>query len=595
MNPTDLTVIVGDNDSGKSNVLRALNLFFNGQTNPNTQFSFANDFNRYTEPRAKKAPEIAVELRLELPESYRENNGEQVLWRKRWRADGLQSRAEMQGIRFLKKKRGSGYIEELFELSTRSRVPPLLNRIQFEYVPAVRGADFFRSLRGRIFEVIAQASESVVRESSGQFETVIGNAVSGLLESISLELKDSSKLRLPNDLTSIFESLDFLNGEKSISLDSRGDGIKARYIPLILKFIAEKSREASGLSPTFIWAYEEPENNLEFRRAQALADSFKKLAQDEFSQVILTTHSPIFYNMHLYDDNAGMCTAYHISHTAPTVGTKANSAADASVSLDESMGAMAIIAPHIQAAQDALAEASSQSEDLRNKLSALNTDNLPTLFVEGGTEYLVFKALLARFRPTKAALIFVAEPPARAGANYVTNMLRSWEYRTKHMPVDKRVRALGIVDADAEGERTVKKFAEEQANWKFVSLTQLPVPSHLAAARELGVDLPICFEEMWPASRWAEAKANNWLVDRPKKGLLSNTLGNRLAEEDLKLSELIEPSWQIFYSSCVDGDVQTHAKMAWAEHMVALSNDDLEASSAQLLIVLDAALLKLGV
>ena len=595
MSATDLTVIVGDNDCGKSNVLRALNLFFNGQTNPSTPFSFANDYNRYAEPRAKKAPEIAVELRLELPESYRGNNGEQVMWRKRWRVDGLQSRTEIKGIRFIRKKRGNGFVEELFDLPGRSKVPSLLNRIQFEYVPAVRDADFFRSLRGRIFEVIAQASESVVRESSEQFETVIGDSVAGLLTDISQELNDSSKLRLPNDLTSIFESLDFLNGEKSISLESRGDGIKARYIPLILKFIAEKSRQSPGLSPTFIWAYEEPENNLEFRRAKALADSFKKLAQDEFSQVILTTHSPVFYNMHLYEDHGGLCTAYHLSNTSTRLGTKANSAAEANISLDESMGAMAIIAPHIQAAQEALAEASAQSEDLRQKLSAFNSDNLPTIFVEGQTEYLVFTTLLHRFRPEKAALTFIAEPPARAGSHYVTNMLRSWEYRTRHiLPVEKRMKAVGIVDSDSEGDKAANKFNEEQGNWKFVNLMQLPVPSHLMPVRELGIDLPICFEEMWPETCWTEAKNKNWLVERSKKDLLSSKLVNRLAAEDLKLSELIDASWQGFYNYAVDGRNETHAKMAWAQYMVNLSDDILEPIASELLKALDAALLKIG-
>jgi len=191
-------------------------------------------------------------------------------------------------------------------------------------------------------------------------------------------------------LTPLFQSLDFLAGEKSISLDSRGDGIKARYIPLILKFIAERSREASGISPTFIWAYEEPENNLEFRRAQALADAFHKLAEGELSQVLLTTHSPVFYNMHQEDSGRGLCCAYHLTNDGPTAGTEARSASEASVSLDESMGAMAIIAPHIKAAQIALAEASSQAADLRTKLEQFNQANLPTIFVEGPTDYTVF-------------------------------------------------------------------------------------------------------------------------------------------------------------------------------------------------------------
>lgn len=594
MKATDLTVIVGDNDSGKSNVLRALNLFFNGQTNPNTPFSFADDYNRYVEPRTKRAPEIEIQLHLELPESYRENNGDLILWRKRWRADGLQDVKDYQGIRLEKRKRAQGFHEIPVELSGRSRVHSLLSRIQFEYVPAVRSAEFFRSLRGRIFQVIAQASEQTVRESSGQFEGVIGEAVSGLLEDITKELQDRSKLRLPNDLTPIFESLDFLNGEKSISLDNRGDGIKARYIPLILKFIAEKSRQGGGVAPTFIWAYEEPENNLEFRRAQALADAFKKLAQDEFSQVLLTTHSPIFYNMHQHEGDHSVCTAYHLAHEDTDKGTQARSAREASVSLDESMGAMAIIAPHIQAAQDALAEATGQAADLKLQLAQHNNENLPTIFVEGSTEHVVFADLLRRFRPEQVGRVFIAKPPARAGANYVTNMLRSWEYRTKHLPADGRSKAVGIIDDDEEGRTATKRFRAEDTSWKHVSLISLPTPAHLGPVRAIGIELPIALEELWPLDVWLDADQRGWLADRPKKGLIGAQLTQRLVEEDAKLSDLLDEAWRIYFERCANSELEAHAKSDWAAFMSGLPDAQLEVSAAEHLAVLDRALDKLG-
>lgn len=145
MDATDLTVIVGDNDCGKSNVLRALNLFFNDQTNPETPFSFPDDYNRFAEPKAKRAPEISVEVDLELPYNYRKNNGDLIRWRKRWRSDGLQEEDEYWGIRRARKKRGKGYTETVVEIDGRSRVPALLSRIQFEYVPAVRSSDFLES------------------------------------------------------------------------------------------------------------------------------------------------------------------------------------------------------------------------------------------------------------------------------------------------------------------------------------------------------------------------------------------------------------------------------------------------------------------
>lgn len=595
MGATDLTVIVGDNDCGKSNVLRALNLFFNDRTNPDTEFNFSDDYNRFAERRAKRAPEIEVQVDLELPASYRKNNGDLVRWRKRWRADGLQDDDDYFGIRLEKRKRGKGFNEIVVPIEGRSRVPSLLSRIQFEYVPAVRSADFFRTLRGRIFQVIANASEQRVRQSSGQFEGVISEAVSGLLADIGTELKDTSRLSLPNDLTPLFQSLDFLAGEKSISLDNRGDGIKARYIPLILKFIAERSRDAAGIAPTFIWAYEEPENNLEFRRAQALADAFHKLAEGELSQVLLTTHSPVFYNMHEDDAGRGLCSAYHLTKAGPSAGTEARSAAEASVSLDHSMGAMAIIAPHIKAAQIALAEATSQAADLQGKLEQFNQANLPTLFVEGPSDYTVFKKLLELFRPEEARKIFLAEPPQRAGANYVANMLRSWEFRTKHLPTSERRSAAGIIDGDAEGDRACSRFEKEEVNWKHVCLIKLQRPAHLAAACDLGINIPVSLEELWPIGVWNHADENGWLVARSKKGLIGEKLLQRLTEQDERLSELIDDAWRPYYEKRVNDDQASGAKGNWASYISTLTSAQLEPISEAHLQVLDRALAKLGI
>jgi predicted ATP-dependent endonuclease of OLD family len=41
-----LTVFVGANGSGKSNVLRALNLYFNGEVEPNDPFDIRRDVHR---------------------------------------------------------------------------------------------------------------------------------------------------------------------------------------------------------------------------------------------------------------------------------------------------------------------------------------------------------------------------------------------------------------------------------------------------------------------------------------------------------------------------------------------------------------------
>ena len=43
----NMNILVGQNDVGKSNVLKALNLFFNGKTDYETEFDFKHDFSYY--------------------------------------------------------------------------------------------------------------------------------------------------------------------------------------------------------------------------------------------------------------------------------------------------------------------------------------------------------------------------------------------------------------------------------------------------------------------------------------------------------------------------------------------------------------------
>lgn len=103
-------------------------------------------------------------------------------------------------------------------------------------------------------------------------------------------------MRLPENLRKIFESLEINSGE--IPLSRRGDGIKIRHIPMLLRFIAQKQDDLftrGGVRYTHIWGFEEPENNVEMSAAFAMGDEFLDLIDDsDRFQLFLTTHSPIF-------------------------------------------------------------------------------------------------------------------------------------------------------------------------------------------------------------------------------------------------------------------------------------------------------------
>jgi len=59
-----LTVLVGKNSTGKSNVLRALNLFFNNEAQPGQAISFSRDLFDQSRQRRKKRVSITVDFTL---------------------------------------------------------------------------------------------------------------------------------------------------------------------------------------------------------------------------------------------------------------------------------------------------------------------------------------------------------------------------------------------------------------------------------------------------------------------------------------------------------------------------------------------------
>lgn len=105
---------------------------------------------------------------------------------------------------------------------------------------------------------------------------------------------------MPTNMDELFKDLLFQtkhsNGE--VPLKFRGDGIQARHIPVILKFIANKlvndipKRSVHG---AIIWGFEEPENGVELSACYELAQQLNNYSFE--IQMFLTTHSPAIYSL----------------------------------------------------------------------------------------------------------------------------------------------------------------------------------------------------------------------------------------------------------------------------------------------------------
>ena len=69
VNVSGMNIFVGLNDVGKSNVLKALNLFFNNNTDYDMKFDFEKDFSYLFPKSSHSTKEISIELKVELPSS----------------------------------------------------------------------------------------------------------------------------------------------------------------------------------------------------------------------------------------------------------------------------------------------------------------------------------------------------------------------------------------------------------------------------------------------------------------------------------------------------------------------------------------------
>lgn len=326
---SDFNCFVGKNDSGKSNVLKALNLFFNGETDYNTNFDFNSDYSKFAKRGAKQAREITIELDVVVPESFKETGIK--TWSKTWRADGLHD----------------NNFSSLFGAGSRGST--LFNRIRYLYIPAVKSSEYFKSLLSDVYLSMTKTADSALRGLNKKYSEQLQTITYGLSERIQDVLGIHSALQMPSDLNTLFRDLSFATSDrfvKGIDLNHRGDGIKARHIPLILRYMqknTESSRPKGSISGTYIWGFEEPENGVEYLSCFEMANEFYSYIND--CQILITTHSPAFYMQG--KSSSSTCFLTHKNETGASKYPVENTD-----QVYEIMGLMQLVAPFIRTVKD---------------------------------------------------------------------------------------------------------------------------------------------------------------------------------------------------------------------------------------------------
>ena len=194
LRPNELTIFVGKNDQGKSNILRALNLFFNNLTDINQKFKFDDNYSFFAESGKGKPKVIKIQLTIQPPKN-RFKNASKIIWTKSWKQDGSLSETR----KYLDGK----------DLEPRNNVNQWLSKLLFRYVPAVKGETFFTTLMGELHDVLNTTSHEQLTTQGQTFIGGIQAITNEISKTLDATLKIPNAIQVPSDFKMLFANLDF--------------------------------------------------------------------------------------------------------------------------------------------------------------------------------------------------------------------------------------------------------------------------------------------------------------------------------------------------------------------------------------------------
>lgn len=379
-----INVLTGKNDVGKSNVLKALNLFFNNCIVEEGDYDFERNYNlkRLEEVRKdtiKGKQFIQIKITFRRGKQFEKTLPDKFTITKKWNRDSdipqVSDNIEQQLV-----KSGKNYNDRV-----RASLTRYLNKIKYIYVPAIKDKHIFDKMLERLQETVYEKklanNTSLTETMSKLFENVIKTT-----EELSTEFKVAtnvdSMIATPNDVKELYRTLSIItkSDDNLVRLEDRGDGIQVRYIPSILNYIATNASE------NYIWGFEEPENSLEYNMARKMAEDFYGIYRSN-STIFLTTHSPAFIDLG-YKENGRGFRCYKVLETTEVVSFDEAHKLEL---LEEELGYAYILKEQYEQYKAAV----QRNEEMQEKIEKLEAEILlaqkPVLLTEGKTDAQILK------------------------------------------------------------------------------------------------------------------------------------------------------------------------------------------------------------
>lgn len=318
-----ITLIVGENDSGKSSLINCLDLFTGGYSLEIDDFNYekdkikikliTEDFEYIKECKKEDFPASNIIIKPSqsfintikgfmgpLPISLTTDQESKI--KEISKTFGLTVRANS-NINSLKEQLNSKLSEQEIIINN-GNFPEIdkiqLNGKQFEDVDSFFKEVFIKDKQVEIWNTEVQGGKTIkdlIQDELNAYSDSISEdlKLKGITEKLKQYLKNLTEIKIepsfePKSLN-ISSKVKFLEDGKEISVEKKGDGTKRRISLALLEYKAE----CEELSDSKLYILDEPDTHLHVKAQLELLSVLKELS-NKGCQVIITTHSPFLIN-----------------------------------------------------------------------------------------------------------------------------------------------------------------------------------------------------------------------------------------------------------------------------------------------------------
>ena len=318
LDSADLTALLGANGSGKSNILRALNLFFNGEPDPGEAPDIGRDFHRPWRKVPNKTIEVTIDFELthvfSIHSAIREpfmtlgiETGASFSIRKQWTRDPVREDMVEETLSF----RVAGDHDFRTLDANESRLAArFLKLIRFRYIPNhLHPSELLKAESAGLQEALIVAlkrkrsTKDAPKVDADAFLDAMAQSARDLVSPVNETMAAAPghvqgiALETPDDWAEVVWSLALrmqAANTRDLPAELHGSGNQTFLAYVLIAYLDTRFAQRFGWHQATIWAIEEPESFLHADLEKELTNFLHQQCNEDRFQGLMTTHEPLF-------------------------------------------------------------------------------------------------------------------------------------------------------------------------------------------------------------------------------------------------------------------------------------------------------------